>query len=353
MGATLNNPSSVLVSVVMPVVRVDDYVAPAIKSVFAQQGVSVELILIGPQESDPAYAQLQNLIGLTFSNDSRCVLIPRYQQGIAHALNQGLNYANGDYIARMDADDLCEPNRLRIQLDTAQRYNDHCLVAACVKIFSDQDSVLQGNQHYETWLNDQRTPPAIRNACFVESPLPHPTWFAHKSIWDTLGPYQQGDFPEDYDRVLNAWLQNIPMVKPEPVLLHWREHTNRLTRTDKRYRREAFIQLKAKTLADSRSELGLDKGRAVWIAGTGRNARYWHDALLNNNAMVAGFVDLDHAVRGKQKRHKPVVSYKTLLELLNDDLLVTAITNTQARNQLMSWCDEHHLSLSGNVILGG
>jgi len=74
------------------------------------------------------------------------------------------------------------------------------------------------------------------------------------------------------------------MVKPTSTLLRWREHPNRLTRTDKRYRREAFTQLKAAALVDPRSGLGLQHARPIWIAGTGRNARYWHDALEQCNA---------------------------------------------------------------------
>ncbi len=337
----------------MPVARVDDYVAPAIRSVLSQQDVSVELILIGPLETDPAYAQLQELVNENIAHDERCQLIPRRLLGIANALNEGLQYAQGDYIARMDADDLCEPHRFKTQLATAFSYDNRCLVGAQVKIFSDDSVVLKGNQQYETWLNEQCTPDAITEACFVESPLPHPTWFAHQTIWTTLGPYKQGDFPEDYDYLLRAWLNKIPMVKPHGVLLHWREHPNRLTRTDTRYQRKAFIQLKSAALADANSGFDLDKGRSVWIAGTGRNARYWHDALENNNVKVAGFVELDNPKAKNQKRNKPVINYDTLASTLNNDLLITAITNANARNKLKRWCANHGFAINDNVVIGG
>jgi len=342
-----------LISVVMPVVRVDAYVAPAIQSILAQQGVTLELILIGPHAQNPAYAQLEALIQHQCSNDSRCVLVPRQRTGIANVLNQGFAHATGEYIARMDADDLSCANRLQTQLATAQRFDNHCLVGACVKIFSNEHEVMAGNQQYQTWLNNHCTPESIRNACFVESPLPHPTWFAHKSIWDKLRPYQQGDYPEDYDRVLHAWLHKIPMVKPDSILLHWREHTQRLTRIDDRYRREAFIQLKAKALVDSCSETNIHKGRTVWIAGTGRNARYWHDALERHHVTVAGFVDFNNPTAKKYKRSKPVVSYEQLVHVLKDGLLITAITNHKAREHLIQWCEKHSLALGRKVIIGG
>jgi len=337
----------------MPLVRLDDFVAPAIQSVLAQQGVDVELVMLGPAETEPDFEKLQGLINTRFAGDSRCVLIPRKKQGIANALNEALKQATSDYIARMDGDDLCEPQRLLTQLTTARRYNDQCLVSARVKIFSTDNAILQGNQQYESWLNNQCTPDVIRNACLIESPLPHPSWFAHKSVWKTIAPYQQGDFPEDYDLVLSAWLHNIPMVKPDTVLLHWREHANRLTYSDTRYRRQAFTQLKAKALSDSRSGLNLDQGRAVWIAGTGRNARDWHDALQQHHVQVAGFVDFEGPKAKQQKRNKPVVTYQSLAHTLKDDLLVTAITNHQGREQLVSWSQEQGWAQGTQIVIGG
>jgi len=225
------------VSVLMPVGRVDEFVAPAIQSVLSQLSVDVELIVVGPAQSpthstahsttqtapSPSHSfnALNELLNAQFANDSRIRLIQRNSPGI-----------------------IAEPARFVQQLAVSQQYDHRCLVSGCVSIFSSQHAVLSGNQHYQRWLNEQRSPDAIRKACFIESPLPHPTWFAHKSVWKRIGAYQQGDFPEDYDMVLRAWLLGIPMAKPEGSLLHWREHETRLTRTDPRYRREAFIHLK-------------------------------------------------------------------------------------------------------------
>ena len=341
------------VSVLMPIGRADRYVSPAIQSVLNQRNVNIELIAVGPADSPNGEEALRELIADEFANDSRIRYFTRTKPGIVCALNTARRHTNGDYVARMDADDIAEPMRLSEQLALSKQNDDICLVSACVTIFSETNSIQRGNQHYQEWLNTQRTSSDIRSACFVESPLPHPTWFAHKTVWDQLGHYQQGDFPEDYDMVLRAWLKRIPMIKPDALLLNWREHETRLTYTDLRYRREAFTRLKARTLAHPESELSVHEGRPIWIAGTGRNARYWHDALEDNNATVAGFVDIDRPKAKTQKRNKPVISYQQLAQQRGTDLLVTAVTAPVARKKLISWCAEQKILLGQDFILGG
>jgi len=159
--------------------------------------------------------------------------------------------------------------------------------------------------------------------------------------------------PEDYDLVLRTWLAGIPMAKPEPVLLQWREHAQRLTRTDSRYSREAFIRAKAWALTQPESQLNLDNGRGVWICGTGRNARYWHDALVDCNAKVLGFVELDSARPRTQKRHLPVIGYTELERVRADALIVSAISNAQAREALSNWFEERNLLACHDFVFGG
>lgn len=341
------------VSVLLPVARVDTFVVPAIRSVLNQYDVEVEVIAIGPDaQSDPDRLVEQH-IHHHFAGDSRLRFQSRTAPGIVNALNLARQHANGDYIARMDADDVSEPMRFREQLALANTHETPHLISSQVSIFSECGEVLTGNRQYEGWLNQHTDAQSIRDACFIESPLPHPTWLAHRSVWDNIGDYQAGDFPEDYDMIVRAWLLNIPMAKPKRTLLKWREHKNRLTRTDSRYRREAFTQVKARAVVDPRSKLGLDTGRNVWIAGTGRNARNWHDALDALQTKIAGFVDLDGPNAKLQKRDKPVIRYSDLVKKRGDDLLITAITAPAARNELKRWCDEHGLKTGVDVIFGG
>ena len=334
-----------LISVLMPVHAFTPFTRIAVGSVLAQTHSELELLIIGKEDSPMLANQLPD--------DDRIRVVPRNAPGIVGALNTGLPLCNGDYIARMDSDDVCNVNRLDTQLALAHKHPDVGLIASRVRIFSDTEPVGNGNKQYEQWLNSLTTPEHIQQACLIESPMPHPSLFAHRDYWARMQGYRDNDWPEDYDLILRTWLANIPMAKPDAVLLNWREHPQRLTRTDTRYDRQAFIRAKAWALTQPESGLNLDHGRRVWICGTGRNARYWHDALAERHVTVLGFVELDNVKQKKQKRHLPVINYKTLASAKTDTLVVSAISGTLARKALVNWFEEQNMQANQDFVLGG
>jgi len=143
------------------------------------------------------------------------------------------------------------------------------------------------------------------------------------------------------------------MGKPDKILLNWRVHDSRLTVIDSRYRREAFTQCRARTIGNARSNLGLAEGRCVWICGTGRNARYWFDALIDNGCSVAGFVDLDGPKARQQKRHRPVITYEELWTKREEELVVTAITDPGARELLIAEFTSRGWMANEDYVIGG
>jgi len=329
----------------MPVHAYTPYTYAAVSSILQQSHDHLELVLVGKHDVTSLIQRLPD--------DDRIVGVVRQEPGIIGALNSGLAQCQGDYIARMDSDDISYPDRLRAQLTLARNHNNVALISACVEIFSADATIGNGNQHYEKWLNSLRTNHDIRQSCLVESPLPHPSLFAHKSYWQRIGGYRDMGWPEDYDLVLRTWLANIAMVKSDSVLLRWREHPDRLTRTDSRYSRQAFIKAKAWAVTRRHANFGLESGRGIWICGTGRNARYWHDALVDNNANVKGFVELDSAKPKTQKRHLPVINYSTLASNRDDAFVISAITSTVAKQALSTWFNQHNMHNGVDFLFGG
>jgi len=319
----------------MPVRAYSEYTIDAVNSVLTQTHSNIELVIVGQNDIDQLLPKLPK--------DKRIKGISRSSAGIVAALNSGLQHCTGEYIARMDDDDICSPTRLETQLLFAQQNPDIDLIGARVRFFNNKQTIGAGNTRYEQWLNSLGKPDDINHACFIESPIPHPTFFAHKQVWQKLEGYRDEPWPEDYDFVLRAWLHGFSMGKPVPVLLEWREHANRLTRTDSRYSKEAFIRAKVWALMQPESCINTDRG--IWICGTGRNARYWHDALNEHRATILGFVELDDAPEKTKKRHLPVITYKKLLHTWTDELVVTAVSNDAARRHLLEWfCDNGRIS---------
>lgn len=355
-----------LVSVLLPVRRWQRHTRAAVDSLLEQTLSDIEILVIGHDD----VAELAHRL----PPDPRLRYLPRLQPGVVGATNTGLGEARGIWVARMDDDDVALPNRLETQLGYLVANPSIGLCGARVSLIDEngrRDGVGQGNRRYETWLDSLVDPDTIAEACFIENPLPNPTVFAHRDLWHQLGGYREGDFPEDHDLVLRAWLAGIRMGKPSEVLLHWREHAERITWSDPRYRREAFIKLKASVACNASSGFEIGAGsRPVWICGVGRNARYWHDALVQNGARIECFVDLDRANARQSKRHRPVITYQTLwsrlasrsqaqADLGDDDsqheapFIVSAISEPAARDTLRTELEAHGLICHVDFLMGG
>ena len=341
-ASTERQSSAALISVLMPMKAFSDYTLTAVNSVLNQTYSDWELIVVGQADICDVMSQLPD--------DRRIRGFARLAPGIVGALNTGLAHCSGDYIARMDADDICTPERLETQLAFAKRHRKIGLVGARVQFFDDTQAIGAGNERYACWLNGLCSTTEIHDACLIESPVPHPTFFAHRDIWQAIGPYRDCSWPEDYDFILRAWLLGIGMGKPDPILLKWREHANRLTRTHSRYRREAFIKAKAWAIAQPMSPVNIKRG--IWICGTGRNSRYWHDALKDVGAQVQGFVELDTRTSKTSKRGLPVIDYDTLAQRWGDELVVSALGNDTARVALIKWFTKMGRSSCVDYVIG-
>jgi glycosyltransferase involved in cell wall biosynthesis len=256
------------VSVILPVRDGGAYLAAAVDSIQAQTVGDFELIIVDDHSSDGAVERLGR-------DDPRISLIDNVGSGVSTAFNTGLARARGRFIARMDADDLALPTRLERQLDYLETHPDIGIAGACVEIFS-AAGIGGGNRRYQHWLNACRRPGQIHRELFVESPIPNPTALFRAEVIRQLGGYGNPPWPEDYDLYLQADARGIRMGKPKEILLKWREHPARLTRTDERYRLERFQQAKAEYLARYRLS---GKGPFV-IWGAGPSGRLMHEFIL-------------------------------------------------------------------------
>src|ERR1700752_10324 len=106
-----NKKTAPLVSVVMPVYNQHRYVREAIDSVLAQTFKDFEFIAVDDGSTDDTAAVLASIKDPRF----RYILAPH--SGFIKALTRGYSESRGRWIARMDSDDICHPDRLRLQME--------------------------------------------------------------------------------------------------------------------------------------------------------------------------------------------------------------------------------------------
>lgn len=320
-----------LVSVVLPVKNGGQFLEAAVNSILQQSLEDFELLLVDDHSSDDSISRLDK-------NDSRLKILPNTGKGIVSALNTGLNAAKGRFIARMDADDYSLPHRLQTQLDFIQEHPGIHILGTQVEMFS-ENPLAGGYRRYQSWINSLKSPEDIQRELFIESPLPHPSWFMHRKIIDQLGAYREMPWPEDYDFLLRADAAGMAMAKPDAILLRWRDHEQRLSRCDERYAVRQFQAAKASFLVSHRI-----KGRTVAIWGAGPTGQVMHDLLSRLGVVISGFIEVHPRRIGGSKRELPVFDYRTGLPD-KSQLLLIAVGVPRARKEIRQhlhergWCE--------------
>lgn len=264
------------------------------------------------------------------SQDKRIRLISPGRVGLVNALNLGLKAARTPLVARMDADDIMTPTRLEKQVAFMQTHPKIALVGCLVEMFP-KETIQGGFREYGRWLNRCITHEDISDEIYWESPLAHPSVLFRKSLIESVGGYRSGPFPEDYELWLRMNRAGLHFSKIEEILLQWRDHPNRLTRTDPRYSRLAFDTLRAHFL---NQDPRLKKGRPLVIWGAGRPTRKRAQHLLNLGYQTTVWVDVDPNKIGHRIKNVPVVSPEWLHNRFPKPFVLSYVVKHGARSDI-------------------
>ena len=226
------------VSVVVPCFNGADTLAGAIESIQAQTLDDWELIVFDDGSTDGSI----DIARRCAAGDLRIRLIESPHVGIVEALRLACGEAAGDFIARMDADDVAHPDRLAKQL---RLMHDEPELAICgTQVRMTGPRIAFGRRRYQTWINALVTDEAMMRELFVECPIPHPTFLIRRTAFEEVGGYEDRGWAEDYDLCMRLFLAGKRFGKvPEP-LLDWTESPTRLSMRDPRYAPERFRALK-------------------------------------------------------------------------------------------------------------
>ncbi|MEO1171514.1 MAG: glycosyltransferase [Myxococcota bacterium] len=276
-----------MLSVVIPARNAAATLGTALDSVFRQTRPATEVLVIDDHSSDETAA-------LASARGARVLRADR--AGLVSALNLGLRTAREPWIARMDADDVCAPTRFERQLALVERCD---VIGTQVRVVGGGE----GFQHYARWQNDLTSHEAILRERFVESPFAHPSVIMRRDPVLRAGLYRDNEWPEDYELWLRLAERGCRFGKVPEILLDWTDHPQRTSRTDPRYRDQAFTGCKAHYLAR-----GPAKQCRVMIWGAGAVGKRLGRALQREGIDLEFFVDIDEKKWGRVTRGVPVRS---------------------------------------------
>jgi glycosyltransferase involved in cell wall biosynthesis len=200
-----------LVSIVMPTFNSGQFIRETIHSLIEQTYPRFELIVVDGGSTDDTLAIVKSYMG---DDDVELIeLAPGL--GIPRALNEGLAAAKGEFIARMDADDIAYPNRLTEQVRFLASIPDVGFVGSGV----DQFWASSGSARSPQWHDH------IVDSYLTNNPFYHPTIMFRRSLYeDGLYRYDENQVcDEDYE----LWGRLLTQTKAANIdasLLKYRIH---------------------------------------------------------------------------------------------------------------------------------
>lgn len=223
------------VTVLMPAYNAAVYIREAIESVLAQTYKDFELLIINDGSTDDTEAIIRSY------TDARIRVLSHSNIGLVGTLNRGLKEAQGKWIARFDADDVCYPERLATQMEFLQQHPDYVLTGSEADYMDEAGNYLF-TYHFK-YYNDED----IRSSHFKECPFIHSSvTFLKQAVIDAGGYDKDAITFEDHllwSRLAHyGKMNNIhqPLIKvrfnPASVTI------------DEKWRGKAFIDLKRRSI---------------------------------------------------------------------------------------------------------
>lgn len=203
-----------LISVVMPVYNGEKYLREAIESILNQTYQNFEFLIINDGSTDASEEIIRSF------SDSRIVYLQNDKnRGLVYTLNYGINVAKGEYIARMDADDISEPTRFERQLEVFLNDQEIGICGTWAKIIGSEIAFKVETEHEK-----------IKCKLLFGNQFIHSSIMFNKALLDKSGiKYEENDFPAEDFAFWIKLSQSVKMLNISQCLLDYRIHPSQIS----------------------------------------------------------------------------------------------------------------------------
>jgi len=318
-----------LVSIIMAVKDTAPYLHACLDSIIAQTYTYWELIAVNDHSTDAtpeileAYAQKDDRIRVFHSD--RPKLIPTLQVGYAEV--------RGELVNRMDSDDKMPDYKLQVLVDHWQQYGKGHVIAGGTEHFVDEGEVGDGFLKYERWLNVVARTNTHYQQIYKECVIPSHCWLLHKEDFDAVGAFDPLVYPEDYDLCFRFYRQGLKVIGINYILHHWRDRSNRISRTWEEYKDNRYFDLKLRFFY----ELDRDRTRPLVLWGAGRNGKDMAKLLQSYNDMFHWVCDNERKI-GKDIYEVRMQHYQDIPSISNPQIMIV-VSSPDGKKEIQQLLD--------------
>lgn len=240
-----------LVSVLMPVYNAGIFLRAAIDSILNQEYRNFELLLVNDGSTDDS-----ERIILSY-NDSRIQYISQHNSGVAASLNNAITKVKGIYIWRHDADDICLPGKLGLQVRFLEDHPEFALCATQIAFMTETGKIAWGfRQPGNTFFNHEKYREVERRHFNPYSPITHATVLIRTEVMKQMGGYRTAfQTAEDVD----LWLRILQYHKAAVLNeCNYFVRLNRTSATQKHGWKNEFFRNLAFACYEQRVQTGED-----------------------------------------------------------------------------------------------
>ena len=202
-------------SVILPVYNAEKFLCDALDSLCTQTFADFELIAVNDGSTDSS----QQILARYSDQDDRIKVINQENHGLIYALNKACHDATTPYLVRMDADDICLPERFEKQLTYMEQHPECVALGGRVTLIDDEGYKIMDMGTHLTHEEIDREHIHGRGGAII-----HPAAIIRTEAWKKIGGYQK-EFKHAEDLDLFLRLAEVgELANLDTLVLYYRQH---------------------------------------------------------------------------------------------------------------------------------
>lgn len=316
----MNQP---LISILTPFKNVEAYLAECLDSILNQSYANWELLLVNDHSTDTSTEIAQKYA----IKDHRIQLLQNTSNGIISALRQAFSSSKGDFITRMDSDDIMQKDKLKHMSNDLITLGKGHIALGLVKYFS-EEGISDGYARYEKWLNVLTSAGSNYSEIYKECVIASPCWMIHREDLIACEAFEPNRYPEDYDLTFRFYKYGMKCIPSENLLHYWRDYSTRTSRTHEHYAQNYFLDIKLHYFL----ALDFDSTRPLVIWGAGFKGKTIAKKLIDKAIAFYWICDNPKKI-GKTIYGQEMLPFQ-YLDKLEDPQSIITVANEDAQKEI-------------------
>ena len=313
----------------MPFKNTAQYIDECIQSIKLQSYENWELLAVNDHSTDGS----EVIVEQQATSDERIHLILNSGNGIIDALKTAFRQSKGQFVSRMDSDDIMKPAKLAHMVSQLNQSGPGHIALGQVQYFS-KIRISEGYQKYEAWINQLTKAGNNYSEIYKECVIPSPSWMVFKDDLELCGAFNHDRYPEDYDLTFRFRKNQLKCLPCSQVLHLWRDYPTRTSRTSENYAQNSFLELKVFYFL----ELDYDPSRPLALWGAGDKGKEIAKLLIASGVEFYWLCDNPRKI-GKKIYGRELLAYQELKNWKEPQSIIS-VANPEAQTEIRSYLQD-------------